>query len=771
LDSCCICTGYESLVGANSSRSPLHCGTTSESSETLRLRSSSSNVASHPSKTLNSALPSFFLLNATSLAKPNAKQHLIADINSTNSDIILVVETWFCGKHNDSELAIEGFALFRRDRKGGRKGGGLAAYVRDCIQCDILNNITVSNNEIEIMWLNCHCNNLTIIIGLCYHPPAPRYQPREFVSQLADNIDVIIQDFTSNLIVVAGDFNSLDTEFLASDYGFTQIVSGPTHGNNLIDKFFVTRSDLYCAVVCKSIVKTKHKAVLVTSCIGSQNVVSQSSRRKHRVYDTRAHNIDCLRFALGTFDWSSVLERSSVEQIYNAFLGVIRMFIQRCIPSKTVTLRIRDPRYITPLIKSLLIKRNRLRRRGKIAHADLLADKINHLIAEVQNNLLSKLSSSSSKEMWTAVRSCSSHVQSNGKLNSFSPDMVNQFFAKISTANDYSRSEVMNLCCANTVRDNEEISARQISVYEVERLLRHLKNTAPGNDDIPVWVFKSCSIELAEVVAHIINNSFSSGVIPSSWRTSIITPIPKVSNPNNLTNFRPISVTPILSRLTEKLLVQKWLKPALPIEALRDQYAYKQTGSTNCALIRCMDYVTCSLEQNDYVRCLLIDFTKAFDTVDHVLVVRKLKDLVLPGSIVNWVISFLTDRSQLGKIGSCLPNILPINRSIVQGSGIGLYLYTLMESDLHPISRKNEIFKYADDTNLLVPQHTDIAIGTEYSNILQWAQRNKMVINVGKTKEIVFRRPSIRFMDVQSSFKDIELVDEVKLLGVILNSK
>jgi hypothetical protein len=142
----------------------------------------------------------------------------------------------------------------------------------------------------------------------------------------------------------------------------------------------------------------------------------------------------------------------------------------------------------------------------------------------------------------------------------------------------------------------------------------------------------------------------------------------------------------------------------------------------------------------------------------------------LPGSIVNLVISFLTDRLQLVKIGSCLSNKLPINRSIIQGSGIGPYLYILMESDLHPITRRNEIFKYADDTSLLVTQHTDIAIDTEYNNILQWAQRNKMVINVGKTKEIVFRRPSIRFTDVQPSFKDIELVDEVKLLGVILNS-
>jgi hypothetical protein len=159
------------------------------------------------------------------------------------------------------------------------------------------------------------------------------------------------------LTLIAGDFNSLDTEFLASDYGFTQLVSGPTHGNNLIDNFFVTRGDLYRAVVCKSIVKTKHTAVLATSCTGVQKTVSQSARRKFCVYDTRAHHIDYLRFALGTFDWTSVLVLESVEQLYNAFLNVVRMYIQHCIPSKAVTLRATDPRYITPVVKRLLIKR------------------------------------------------------------------------------------------------------------------------------------------------------------------------------------------------------------------------------------------------------------------------------------------------------------------------------------------------------------------------------------------------------------------------------
>jgi hypothetical protein len=133
--------------------------------------------------------------------------------------------------------------------------------------------------------------------------------------------------------------------------------------------------------------------------------------------------------------------------------------------------------------------------------------------------------------------------------------------------------------------------------------------------------------------------------------------------------------------------------------------------------------------------------------------------------------TFLIDRFELVKINGYLSDKLPINRGIVQGSGIGPYLYIVMESDLHPVSRKNEMFKYADDTNMLVLQHTDATLHIEFNNILQWAQRNKMVLNVDKTKEIVFRRPRIRLTDIQPSFRDIELVDELRLLGIVLNGK
>ena len=130
--------------------------------------------------------------------------------------------------------------MFRRDRKDGHKGGGLCAYVRNNIECVVLQT-DVSNSDasidIEIMWIICHYHKVDIVIDLCYHPPAPRYHSSKFVSCLSCNIDFIMQNYVVDLIAIAGDFNSLDTQFISNDYGFVQIVKSPTHGDNLLTNF------------------------------------------------------------------------------------------------------------------------------------------------------------------------------------------------------------------------------------------------------------------------------------------------------------------------------------------------------------------------------------------------------------------------------------------------------------------------------------------------------------------------------------------------------
>ena len=128
----------------------------------------------------------------------------------------------------------------------------------------------------------------------------------------------------------------------------------------------------------------------------------------------------------------------------------------------------------------------------------------------------------------------------------------------------------------------------------------------------------------------------------------------------------------------------------------------------------------------------------------------------------------MNNLTQYSKINDVLSAALSINLSIVQGSGIGPTLYVLMESDLHPLSLFNVLVKFADDTNLIVPEHTDCELTVEFEHIRQWSADNNMVINLDKTKEIVFQRPHPSKFDMPEELDSIDRVRVAKLLGVII---
>jgi len=130
-----------------------------------------------------------------------------------------------------------------------------------------------------------------------------------------------------------------------------------------------------------------------------------------------------------------------------------------------------------------------------------------------------------------------------------------------------------------------------------------------------------------------------------------------------------------------------------------------------------MHHITKLLETNSYIRCLLIDLSKAFDVVDHGILAAKLTGLSMPPAILSWIFSFLTGRTQQVKHGFHLSSPKPINRGIVQGFGLGPTLYIIMEGDLIALSNTNLLCKYADDTNLLVPEITDVDINDEFNNV------------------------------------------------------
>ena len=227
--------------------------------------------------------------------------------------------------------------------------------------------------------------------------------------------------------------------------------------------------------------------------------------------------------------------------------------------------------------------------------------------------------------------------------------------------------------------------------------------------------------------------------------------------------LRPISVKPILSRLFEHYVVKQYLLPAICSNDIDDQFAFRPTGSTMATLIYILHHVTLLLQTNDYVRCLLVEFSKAFDTVNHFILIKKLHKLDILPIVINWKINFVTDRMQQVVINGRRSSRLSITRSIVQGSGLEHLLFLIYILDLRLSARSICWWSFA-----VLPSTLSSDFVNEFSHIVRWAEVNKLIINSSKTKEIVFRRPSLWNYIPPPPLMQIEQVEEAKLLRVLL---
>jgi hypothetical protein len=208
----------------------------------------------------------FHAIDPTSLVKPAALQQLGADPSQFKIGIAIIAKTWFSALHTDQLVKIDGYNLFRKHRVG-KKGGGVAIYVRDDIKYAIkLLCLDSCSSSTEVLWVECIYLDTTNYIAACY-PPKARYREEVLKDELSSDLEMLLNGSSTAMktpvIVIAGDFNSLNTEFLESDFGLVQVVDKKTHGSHIIDKFFTSRPDISRFDSFASLIKTKHQVVYV----------------------------------------------------------------------------------------------------------------------------------------------------------------------------------------------------------------------------------------------------------------------------------------------------------------------------------------------------------------------------------------------------------------------------------------------------------------------------------------------------------------------------
>ena len=713
--------------------------------------------------------PSLYLLNAAALSKPQAVNHLAADLSSYESDVAIITETHFKAKHPDGIVGIEGYTIFRRDRER-RWGGGVALYVRSTLQ-SFEWKYSGDNRSYELLWV---CVNKQTVIAALYHPPKHIYKLEMLLNYIELCIEELFHDYPAANVILAGDLNQLSDQELTERTGLSQIVTQPTRGNHILDQIFVSCPQSYSVIrVVTSVVKSDHKAVVAYP---DSNQLAQPKSKTQLTYRKKTptqHALFLQSLATTNFDYQPTFNEIdpsiNTQQEFDYFYSIAQSLLNQFYPERTITLSSRDADFITPEIKAKLRKKNRLMRAGRVEEAGALAVRLGKDISKHEKGRFCKPGGGKmeAKDIWAAVRELTGGSHNEANCAGINAESLNQHYSNISTDSRFSQPP--------RKQSADTTEASYIAEYQVFHILDHLHHTATGLDGLPAWFLRLGAPAFSKPITRLFNLSIITSTVPKQWKHASIRPVAKVPAPKLHADFRPISITPVLTRVMEKTVVSHFLYPAFqsppPNLSFCDQFAFRPTGSTTAAIITLVQTITTMLIINPYVIVVSLDFSKAFDTVRHSTLLEKMAQLDLPDNVYNWLVDFFSEHTHSTVYKGERSKIKSITASIIQGSSIGPASYVVNAGDLKAVTPGNCLVKFADDTYIVIPALNVDSRTAEVGNVETWACQNNLQLNASKTKEIIFvDRRRKRQIHQPPPLSEIKRVSYMKILGVTWTS-
>jgi hypothetical protein len=248
-------------------------------------------------------------------------------------------------------------------------------------------------------------------------------------------------------------------------------------------------------------------------------------------------------------------EKDDTQLEFDIFYSTAHSLFKQFYPERTITVTSRDPQYVTPEIKAKLQRKNRLMRAGRVEEAGALAERIGRDLQRQSKNRLKTINGKTDfKDMWAAVRQLTDRKQDTGPVPGISAESLNSHYVAISSDNHY----------APPINKQSVASSQfqYISSWRVFQILDHIHPTATGLDQHPAWFLRIGAPLFCEPIIRLFNLSLSTSTGTLQWKQAFIRHIAKFSTPSQPTDFRPISITPVLTRIMEGTVVQRFLYPA-----------------------------------------------------------------------------------------------------------------------------------------------------------------------------------------------------------------
>lgn len=314
---------------------------------------------------------------------------------------------------------------------------------------------------------------------------------------------------------------------------------------------------------------------------------------------------------------------------------------------------------------------------------------------------------------------------------------------------------------------------------DVLKVINQLKNSKSCDvDNLNTEIIKTCRFFILHVIKDIINSSFRQGEVPAAMKISKVIPIHKSGSNYIVDNYRPVSLTPVISKITEKCVKSRLMHFVETKGLINEiQYGFRNKSNTQCALFDAVSTIEEYVDKKLKVGGVFIDLSKAFDTVDTKILLRKLENIGVGGNTLQWFNSYLTGRQQYVNINNINSVLRSIELGVPQGSVLGPMLFTIYMNDLAEIkmSNENKLILYADDI-LLISHGGDWTelennLNKDLHQIKMWTECSKLTVNPSKTKYILFNTSPELVINVNLGNASIEKVLEYKYLGLIVDCK
>lgn len=716
--------------------------------------------------------------NAQSLGrKVDEFRHIF--VNS-EVDVICVSETWFRSDVCDSVYALDGYRLYRKDRTS--HAGGVAIYMRNTIKSTRL-TISDDTGGSECLFIEVGTGN-RMLIGAVYRPD--RSVDIGPLVMALENLSLGYVD-----IIIMGDFNNnlfCDTTLITPLTGFGLYpvnTSLPTHftqhNASLIDIVFV--SDMSKSLFYEQMsfsCFSKHDLLFLTY----NYMVDHSEISKTFSYrDFRSIDYTSLLLDTRAINWGLIYGMIDIDEQVSFFENNINQLFDSHVPLRTRSAVNRDNPWFNREIEDHIKLRNHLFERWKRYRMQAIYDQYKLMKKETnrlifcakQQYYVRKLSSSCQRKKWEVLKEINVvNARESPMGNCIDVDELNERFVGIGRHH----ISTTNSCDTNDGRytpHTEKFSFHCVNCMDVLLAFNSIKSNSAGWDSIHPRFFKILLPTVLPFVTYIFNTILTTSTFPVNWKKAKVLPIPKANN-----DYRPISILSYLSKAFE-IIMQKQIQSYVDEFSLLSgcQSGFRRNRSCITALLDVTETIRSAVDNGKTVLLTLLDHTKAFDLVNHHVLLDKLKFIFqFANTSARLIESYLRDRTQSVVYNNTSSEFLPISSGVPQGSVLGPLLFSLYINDLPSVIRNSRIHMYADDVQLITicstinVDHGIDKLNSDLRNILDFARKNFLQLNASKSHCLVIGRRKIDtngIRNVRIGNDVIGFVEQAKNLGVYFN--